>query len=66
MLDQKVKDYYKRQEIENGKKERIREVTKAEEEHRRALNDGKSKKIEDVFITFFLTIENYSFFKDFD
>ena len=48
MLDQKVQDYYKRQEIDNAKKERIREVTKAEEEHRRALNEDKNKKIEEV------------------
>jgi hypothetical protein len=47
-LDQKVQEYYKRQEIDQKKKERIREVTLAEEERRKALIEQKSKKIEDV------------------
>lgn len=48
MLDKKVQDYYKQQEINQQKKERIREISKAEEDHRKAINDQKNKKIEEV------------------
>lgn len=48
LLDQKVQDYNKKQELNEQKKEKMRVVSKAEEERRRALNEGKNKKIEEV------------------